>query len=145
MSIVGKKLRSFTKPTSQKEFAGAVILGPALFCAKLSLLLLYRRVFGVKNWLKWCIYFGIIFIFFVYWTWVVIEAVYCTPPPGKSWTVQNIGAKCLPTIVGGVVQGALNMVVDVSIFVLPIPTVLSLKLPPSKKFGLLLVFMTGLL
>ena len=46
-------------------------------------------------------------------------------------------------MVVGVVQGPLNVLEDLYIFILPIPTVLGLKLANRKKIGLILVFMTG--
>lgn len=59
--------------------------------------------------------------------------------------MQNIGLKCAPTVVVGVVRGPVNVLEDLYIFILPMPTVLALKLPRNKKIRLLLVFMTGIL
>ena len=42
-------------------------------------------------------------------------------------------------------QGILNVLADGFIFVLPLPIICNLHLPPKKKTGLVVVFMTGFL
>ncbi len=103
-----------------------------MFFAKLSLFLLYLRVFAPQRHMRYLIYFGIGFGFCLYWLLVPIEAYFCAPAPGKSVPV-------------GLVQGPLNVVEDIFILLLPVRSVLNLHLPLNRKLQILGIFMTGIM
>ena len=129
----------------QTQFAEVVLLGPSAFFAKLSLLLLYLRIFGPQKSTRYAIYISIAFAFCLYWINIPIEAYYCAPSAGKGWTLSEIGPKCWSTIILGLVQGPLNVLLDLILFILPIPVVIGLQMSFRRRMAVLAVFFTGLL
>ena len=122
-----------------------MILGPGIFFAKSSLLLLYLRIFGPKKSTRYAIYFGLVFAFCLYWVNIPITAYYCGPPAGKPWSLSEMGFKCKKPIILAVVQGPFNVVLDLFIFILPIPVVMGLQMSSRRRIAVLTVFLTGIL
>ena len=122
-----------------------VLIGPSSFFAKASLLLLYLRIFGPKKSTRYAIYTGLAFAFCLYWINIPISAYYCAPSGGKSWDLTEIALKCEKSAILGLVQGPLNIVLDLFIFVLPIPVVIRLQMSYRRRMAVLSVFFTGIL
>ena len=116
-----------------------------MFFAKSSLLLLYRRIFGLKRALSYAVYGALAFTFCLYWVGIPIIAYYCAPDPGKEWSIISMGLKCKKSVPLGVVQGSLNIVLDLFIIILPVPVVLGLQMSLRKRIAVLAVFLTGIL
>lgn len=132
---------------SQKiSYAAEMILGPMMFLAKSSLLLLYLRIFGLKKATRYTVYFALAFSFCLYWIGIPLFSYYCAPSPGKEWPIVSMGAKrCRTSKLLGTVQGPLNMVLDALIISLPVPVVLGLQMSVRKRAAVLVVFLTGIL
>ncbi|PSK46204.1 hypothetical protein B9Z65_5172 [Elsinoe australis] len=79
------------------------------------------------------------FSFMIYYCAIVIFA--CTPIY-KYWHRQ-IPGKCLPSPVVYISPAAITIVVDVVLFVLPIPLVLPLRMNRRRKIGLIMAFFLG--
>ncbi|KAL8651009.1 MAG: hypothetical protein Q9210_003492 [Variospora velana] len=129
-------------------YAQGMLLGPTIFFSKEAIFLLYFEVFHVKNQMRLAIIFGMVFTGFVYWTGIIIESIFCAPRIGESWDPlagSPVSMRCQKTIYWGIVQGACAIVIDVLIFVLPIPIVMKLQLPTRRKVQILCVFMTALM
>ena len=121
-------------------------MGPAMFFAKASLLLLYLRIFRPKKSTCYWIYFGLAFTFCLYWINVPFDSYYCAPSPGGSWgDFFSISIKCNKAVYLGLVQGSLSIALDLFILILPIPVVMTLQMSSKKRAGALAVLMTGLL
>lgn len=127
------------------KIAETMLLGPSMFFAKISLLLLYLRIFGPKKSTRYAICFGLVFAFCLYWVTIPIGAYYCAPSAGSSWTITGIAPRCNKVITLGLIQGPLNVVLDLFIFVLPIPVVMGLQMSFRKRIAVLAVFFTGIL
>ena len=125
-------------------FVQALLLNLSIFFAKNAVLLLYLKVFSVDRSLRIAIYGAMIFTIPLYWTQPFLEAYYCTPRPGHGWDL-SVGQTCSHTITWGVVQGCINVVLDIYILLLPVPAILSLQLSKKKKIGILTIFGTALL
>ena len=138
-------MRSQLTYSRQEQYAKEFLLGPSIFFAKSSLLFLYLRIFGSKKTARYAINFCLVFSFCLYFANIPVETAYCAPSAGKGWTLSEIGPKCPNTLYLGVVQGPLNVLVDLYIFVLPIPIVMGLQMSKRKRVGVLAVFFTGLL
>ncbi|KAI4289384.1 MAG: hypothetical protein L6R35_001353 [Caloplaca aegaea] len=129
-------------------YAQGMLLGPTIFFSKEAIFLLYFEVFQVKNQMRLAIIFGMVFTGFVYWTGVIIESIYCAPRVGEGWDPlagAPVSIRCQKTIYWGIVQGACAILIDLLIFVLPIPIVMKLQLPTRRKVQILCVFMTALM
>jgi large subunit ribosomal protein L36e len=127
-----------------------VFYGPVLFVIKLSLFLLYLRVFAPARWLRYLVYFGIIFNFLFYASNATIQSIYCTPYPGSTWNAFILSQlehtnRCDQIITLSLVQSSVNIVSDVYMLILPIPAVWQLRLQTRQKMGVLSIFATGLL
>ncbi|KAI9651415.1 MAG: hypothetical protein M1829_003116 [Trizodia sp. TS-e1964] len=109
---------------------------------KLSVLLFYFRVFSQLIYKKvtWLL-IGITVLFGI--SIIAVHANLCTPVP-RFWN-PTLNGTCLdfPTIT--YCFAAFNITIDASIFLLPIPALVSLQLSWPKKFGLVSLFVLGLL
>ena len=125
-----------------------MLLGPAIFAGKTSLLSFYYRVFSSVKLFRYKIYGAIIVCALFQLAMVPIVAASCAPKIGQSWGLESATAdipRCDKSLVYGVIQGTTNVVLDVYILYLPIPVVLGLNLSMRRKLGVLAIFMTGML
>ena len=118
---------------------------PAIFFAKLSILLLYLRLFAPNRPTKYLIYFGIISNFLWYTTVFVLIACSCIPRHSQTWIEGTTAPLCKDAAKRIYVQSIFNVISDFYILIIPIPVVWSLQMPTAKKIGVSLIFMTGLL
>lgn len=139
-----EKVNGGADPVQQRTFAGGVIASPMMFFAKLSLLLLFLRLFSPKKGIRWALYAAMIFAFCIYFVTIPLFSYFCTPAPAKPWDLST-GAKCGKTIASAPTLGTLNVVLDVFILVTPIATIARLQMSRKKKLGVLAVFTTGFL
>lgn len=129
----------------QMIFAEDMMIGPSMFFAKVSLLLLYLRIFGLKKRVRYTIYFGLVFAFCLYWVNVPLSIYSCSPRLDEEWDIQDLGSRCNKSRLFGLFQGSLNVVLDLFIFILPIPVVMGLQMNARKRLAVLIVFLTGVL
>jgi hypothetical protein len=80
-----------------------------------------------------------------YITSIPLLSYFCTPSPGGDWNSLDVFAKCKRLLDWAMIQGSLDIALNVYIFILPLPIVLGLQLPLRKKLGVLAIFLTGLL
>ncbi|KAJ5456701.1 hypothetical protein N7530_011975 [Penicillium desertorum] len=116
----------------------------AVYSAKLPLLFMLIRIFGIKDWLRWTC----IFLIVVGTLGGVITLLYagisCSPDlhePTPPFLFSCVGALTNATIA----RGSISLAVDVIVFVVPIPVIVDLKMPLRRKIGVAFVFATGLL
>lgn len=115
---------------------------PGIFFAKLSILLLYRRIFAITPLTKRLIYIGIAWAFVAYIPCIVITLYYCIPRTGESWRDIGVPERCTgQPIVLWTVSGVMDLMLDIYLVVLPVPKVMGLNLGRGKKWGVLSVFL----
>lgn len=119
--------------------------GLTIFFAKMSLLLLYLRIFSLQKGVRLAVYIGTAAMLIVYFGTVICNLILCVPRPGEAWTSKSEVARCEPSRIVGYVQGAFSIISDVYIFILPIPVIWHLHLSKRKRYGVIGVFSTGLL
>ena len=125
-----------------------MILGPTIFFSKEAIYLLYFDIFQVKKSMRVQIIGGMIFTGLVYWTGVITTPILCAPYVGETWDPlagAPITRRCHKNIYWGIVQGACAVLIDIHIFMLPIPPIIRLQLARKRKYQVLAVFMTALL
>ncbi|KAI0096817.1 hypothetical protein F4776DRAFT_658602 [Hypoxylon sp. NC0597] len=116
----------------------------AMYTAKLPLLFLFIRLFGVEKWLRWTCRFLIVFGLLGFLTAATYTSVSCSPQ--LHIVAVPFLFKCVTAVTNGCIsRGSLSLTMDLVMFVLPLPVITKLKLPLRRKLGLVLVFMTGLL
>lgn len=125
-----------------------MLLGPTIFFSKEAIFLLYFEIFHVKKSMKIAILVGMVFTGFVYWTSIIIVSIFCAAHIGETWD-PLAGApeskRCVKTEYWGIVQGGCAILIDVYIFVVPIPAIIQLQLALRRKIQILGVFMMALL
>ncbi|OCL06346.1 hypothetical protein AOQ84DRAFT_321579 [Glonium stellatum] len=130
-------------PYIKKIFVMSLFYGPMLFLAKAAILLLYLRAFQPKMWLRVGVYITLAILFCSYFMTVPLVFVYCMPHNGRAWDI-NVLSNCDHLETPGLVQGAINIAADVTIFILPLPIIFRLHMPTNKKIAVASMFATGL-
>lgn len=129
----------------KRSYALNVIVGPTIFFAKSTIFLLYLRVFAIKKQMKYGVWLGLFWSFLLYWIGVPLETYFCAPRIGKGWNIEALNKTCSDYEIFSVVQGVLAVVLDLYIFVLPIPTILRLQMALKRKLSILAIFGTAIL
>jgi hypothetical protein len=93
-----------------------------LITIKVSILLSYKRIFGVSRW-------GVVLI------WLGVFVV----------TVFYVICLLLSLLILGTASGVVNIVTDFYVLILPMPFVWSLNMKRSRKVRVLVIFGLGLL
>jgi hypothetical protein len=122
-----------------------MLLLPGLFFSKTSLLLLLRNIFNINGTKKNLIWIGIAVSFATYFTGIPVGAYFDAPSPGESWYAVMLSGKPNRAIYWGVVQSALGIVIDLFIFILPLPILYQLKMSRKKRISVAAVFSTAFL
>ncbi|KAL8999788.1 MAG: hypothetical protein Q9169_001461 [Polycauliona sp. 2 TL-2023] len=139
--------RNFVNPDSTANTAIAVttlnvasaFYGPTMFFTKLSIFILYYRIFNPSKTMRYLIYFGIAFNFVYYTIYLFIYSFYC---PNTSKKAPTCGHEVK---VISVATSAINVVSDFYILLIPLAAVSNLQLPKKRKLGLFAIFFTGFL
>ena len=132
--------RCFQKLVIVIEMMYAVIA----FCAKLSLFLLYHRLFGLHKWIRYLTYIGIGASFAVYTASVGVNGYLCLPHRGEQWVQAGLSPRCHRQLVWvAYVRGPFNVLSDLYLLVLPLPAVWQLHASLKKKLGISGIFLTG--
>ncbi|KAH7309889.1 hypothetical protein B0I35DRAFT_440775 [Stachybotrys elegans] len=144
---MNRDTRNYTVSQVTPYSANGIFAGNmALYTAKLPLLFLYMRTFGLVKWLRHTamalvVVGGISFI-----ATAVYASVTCSPalhrdefPPAAFFTcIVGITNACMA-------RGSISLIMDVIMFILPLPVIKGLNMPFRRKAGLAFVFMAGLL
>ena len=115
----------------------------SLLFSKLSLFMLFLRVFLPNRKLKHMIYLGITVITLIFISVIVVATTLCAPRHGEYWDSPAVASRCGKEGVYAVIQGPFNILIDFYILYLPIPILYKLQLQKKKKIGIMAIFMTG--
>lgn len=123
-----------------------------IWLAKSSTLLLFYEVFQVSKAMRLAIWFGLAFNFALFGTNIVMRSYYFAPHMGRTWidlviehparVESNLDGAIVPW---GVASSVASTVLDLYIFVLPLPLICKLNLPPRKRVRLAFIFLTAFL
>lgn len=121
------------------------LYGVGLALVKTSLMVLYYRLFGTVKSFRIAIYLTGVIV----WAWgfsIVLESfLLCQPVEFNYNPMRPGGGSCGNRNAAFVVAGALNMVTDFMVMLLPVPYIWSLQLATGRKIGLIITFCLGLL
>ncbi|KAL8663885.1 MAG: hypothetical protein Q9168_008015 [Polycauliona sp. 1 TL-2023] len=132
-------ISKLTKSLLETLNVASAFYGPTMFFTKLSIFILYYRIFSPSKTMRYLIYFGIAFNFIYYTIYLFIYAFYC---PNTSKKAPTCGHQVK---VISVATSALNIVSDFYILLIPLAAVSNLQLPKKRKLGLFAIFFTGFL
>ncbi|KAL8891807.1 MAG: hypothetical protein Q9215_001243 [Flavoplaca cf. flavocitrina] len=132
-------LSKLTKSLLETLNVSSAFYGPTMFFTKLSIFILYYRIFSPSKTMRYLIYFGIGANFIYYTVYLFIYSFYCPNTSKKAITCAH------EVKVISVVTSAINVVSDFYILLIPLAAISSLQLPKKRKLGLFAVFFTGFL
>lgn len=126
-------------------FVQAAFFAPVFSTSKAAIFLLYRQLFDVKKNVRNAINLGLIFTGVLYLPNIPLAAVFEAPAAGKSWQSMLTETKSHKMVYWGLVQSSLSVLLDIYIFVLPLPTIAKLHMPLGRRVQLFGVFTTALM
>ena len=129
----------------QVAHVSILISWPCLFFIKAALFLFYIELFGILRWLRYLAWFGMTFHGLFYTAAMIVISVTCSPRTGQErtdWLAATISPKC-PYMLLPTVSGAVNVLSDFYLLILPLPALWRLHLPTRKKLEVLAVVLTG--
>ena len=124
---------------------GLIIYGLANFTIKLTILLVFLRVFSLgKNHSTFWIYHSLIWLNFFFYLIVTFLIIFSCQPIKKTWKPW-IHGKCLnsPDII--IAIASVNSLSDFSILVLPQKVIWNLQMSFKRRIGVSSIFLVGLL
>ncbi|KAL4954829.1 hypothetical protein BDW69DRAFT_162358 [Aspergillus filifer] len=124
----------------QLHIVNIVFFSLVITFTKLSLLILYNRVFSIFRWLQITSYIiGAVVI--AYNTTVIVVASLVCIPLSRLWS--DIPGRCAnPALAFGLLT-AMNVTTDIAILALPIKPVWSMQMSKQRKVQLLVIFLLG--
>lgn len=130
----------------QMSYIGQILYVMSLACVKISLLLFLQRIFPLGV-MRRIVRGMLIFVLCFAVTNVFLFAFQCDTP-GYYFTkirgdAKTTGGVCLPPQVVYYPMAVVNILTDVIIWLLPVPTILKARLSKKEKLGLLWVFLIG--
>lgn len=118
-----------------------VFYATTLGLIKVSICLFLIRIFAVRKFRIWA---WLVVCLIVGWSFMVICSafLFCTPV-AFNWDNTIQGGKCVDQRVGFIMIGCLDLIIDIMVFVLPLPIIWGLHLPMANKIALAGIFTTG--
>ncbi|KAI9784239.1 MAG: hypothetical protein M1816_000911 [Peltula sp. TS41687] len=114
---------------------------PSMGAIKISILLLYLRLFSAGFKTRYTIY-GLLLFVASYTLAFELSLLFGCKPVAKLFN-RSLAGKCINTRDHVVAQQIFNIVSDVFLFILPIPIAWRLHLPLKQKLGVICVFTAG--
>lgn len=112
---------------------------------KLSIFLLYLRIFTLEQRTRIVIYCGIALTSIFYTFSTLFPIIVCSPRKGETRFVSQFSSRCAQENTLGYIMTAFNVISDHYILVIPMPIVWKLQLPTRKKVEVSAVFLIGIL
>ena len=121
-----------------------LLYGPVAFCAKLSLFLLYYRLFSRRKWVRYLVYLGIGATVATYTATTIVYGYLCLPRHGQGWIEAGLSSRCHKQFIMIVfVLSPFNLLSDLYLLLVPLPAIWHLHLPLRKRLGIAGIFLTG--
>ncbi|KAL3468996.1 hypothetical protein BJX99DRAFT_242283 [Aspergillus californicus] len=113
----------------------------SLSCTKISILLLYLRIFPVR-WLVRCAWatMGLIIAWAIA---TILAGCLICRPFAYNWDKTIVGGKCGDQVSSYTATGVINLVTDFMVLILPMPSLYKLQMATYKKVTLITVFGLG--
>ncbi|KAF2670818.1 hypothetical protein BT63DRAFT_202358 [Microthyrium microscopicum] len=122
----------------------SIIYWAGMCFIKLSLLYLYRRIFGKTGSPCWKICWWTLFVIVVgYSICGSLAKLFSCIPISKAWEFSPDTTNCINLPALWVTTGVMHIVTDIAILVLPIPIVLRTRMNVRQKITVLVLFGTG--
>jgi hypothetical protein len=121
--------------------ATSIIYPIVIYFVKLSILLLYLRIFGINRTLRLSCHLAIVFFTLFYIAYFGVQTGILVDCISEASLKTNL---CKNVYSLTVFQSAFNVASDIFVFALPIPRIMELHVNRRQKIGLLIIFLAGL-
>lgn len=126
----------------QAFYASEVIWAASIPIIKISILLLYIRIFGRLRYFKAIAY--LIGVFSICWSiMVILVCSFQCQPIQFIWDKSIEGGKCIDAPLFFIIGSAPNVVTDFVLLALPLPAVWNLHTTRAQKISLTAIFLLG--
>lgn len=112
---------------------------------KLTYFLFYWPIFHPLRWARIAIWIGAVANTLFYLARFILQLAFAVPRPGENLVTHATGKLYKHSIALQVPTGALSVAFDLYILILPLWGVWTLKLNLKQKFGVSIVFLTGIM
>lgn len=112
-----------------------------IFIVKISILLLYRRIFAPSHRTKIIIGTIAAILFLFYFSNMIVKIFICIPREA-IWD-KRVKGRCVNPHVLYLVTAVVNVISDFYLLLLPLPAIWHLHIPLMRKIGLMLAFSAG--
>ncbi|KAK4185243.1 hypothetical protein QBC35DRAFT_504068 [Podospora australis] len=139
--------RPAIRRVAQYAEANIFLSGFSMWTAKLPVLVLLARIFGVYRGVRIVSIITMVVLGMAILGADIYNAIPCRPPAADAPLLEIMGfvEKCTDaSSLTGVIIAPIGLVADIIIFLLPLPVIIGLQLSLDKKIGLVVVFLFGL-
>ncbi|KAI1821341.1 hypothetical protein F4861DRAFT_542038 [Xylaria intraflava] len=153
-SIIAASRECFLSPAcwhgseylSKLLFSQNVILGITQFVLKTAILIHYSQLFAVKKKMRIAIRIGLIVCAILYLPHAILVSIFRIPAKGQSWAdLATNDTSSVKLLFYGPINGIGSILLDIYIFVLPLPVLCRLNASVKTRLKLLAVFVVALL
>ncbi|KAK7627773.1 hypothetical protein BKA81DRAFT_303147, partial [Phyllosticta paracitricarpa] len=133
------------QPTIKVGMAARLIFPTVIFFTRQSLLAFYSRLFNAPDiqWAKWTLR-GAFAINIANWVFITVATCLVCIPMRTFWSfIPPKGSHCINQNALNLVASIINVLIDTLVAVLPIPTVLSMRLPLQQRITTCVLFGLG--
>ncbi|KAI0859745.1 hypothetical protein F4860DRAFT_525756 [Xylaria cubensis] len=129
----------------KQVFAEETLNQIARFFIKGSILMLYQQLFSNVRWMRIAVAAGLVFDFLFYGALVAVFVYYSIPHGNQTWEELYTNGSALHTAPTGLVQGPVTILIDLYLFILPLPILWRLQMTSKRRLQIIAVFATGFL
>ncbi|KAF2242994.1 hypothetical protein BU26DRAFT_609705 [Trematosphaeria pertusa] len=139
-------LASIGAPFQKSNLGSQTLYSLAALFTKITLLVLYLRIFHPSYRANIMIWVGIVVVALAYVAFAIASIIVYVPPPGhpEQWAMTKSAAKTTALLNITAVVGVFGIVSDFYILLIPMHLVVGLHLPLGRKLGVSGIFLTGL-
>ena len=123
-------------------YISSVVYLLSIYGYRLAIMLMYIRLFGVSKPFRIATWIVLTFVTGYLFCNLLTLIFGCTPMP-KYWK-PDLPGHCIDLNKADYAYGSMNVGSDFLLFLLPLPMVWQLHLSRKEKFGVFLIFMSGL-
>ncbi|TVY73498.1 Satratoxin biosynthesis SC1 cluster protein [Lachnellula suecica] len=123
------------------SFGAAVIYFSVVTSIKISILLMYRRVFAVDSFRRHSLIVGALVLF--WWLVGTVLTIVSCIPINRLWIGPTAGGYCFNFGIYWMSMGAVELIIDTMILALPLRMVMKLQMSPQQKLLITGIFLLG--
>ncbi|KAI1355908.1 hypothetical protein F5Y01DRAFT_325013 [Xylaria sp. FL0043] len=131
----------------QAIYIWTILANISLPCSKIATFLLLLQIFTVSRSMRFAIFIGIAAISALYTAAIILSTYFLVPHTGETWTtvIEKSAQGHFFSQYWGVASGGAALLIDLYIFILPLPILWKLNLSTRRKLQIIAVFLVGLL